>query len=141
MIRLLAWTALLTLIASAEAAGDVMIHDAWVREPPPGTNAAAYLTIHNASDSAVRVVSASSPAAARVEIHETVVEDDVARMKPVASLEVRCYRFETHRTRFGVARAALCADLGSGGQKHFHGCVGNRFSLEGSTDCSSGQGD
>ena len=88
MIRVLCSTLLLMLIAGAASAGEVTIHDAWVREPPPGANAAAYLTIRNASDAAVRIVSVSSPAAERVELHKSSIEGGVARMTPVASLEV-----------------------------------------------------
>lgn len=81
---LLAW---LLLAAPASAEGP-MIRDAWVRQPPPGANAAGYLTLHNPGAKAVAVVGARSPVSDQVELHRTVVEDGVARMRPVERLEV-----------------------------------------------------
>ncbi|MDJ0391544.1 copper chaperone PCu(A)C [Roseomonas sp. E05] len=44
--------------------------------------AVAYLTLRNEGGAPVRVIGASTPAAEGVEIHESVVENDVARMRP-----------------------------------------------------------
>jgi hypothetical protein len=74
---------------------ELYITGVWARptasaEMSPGTPAdpasvsAAYLTIENASEEVVTLVSASTPAADSVEIHETQMgTDDVMRMRPV----------------------------------------------------------
>jgi copper(I)-binding protein len=75
-------------LAAADDEEGMEVEDAWIRLPPPGSNAAAYLEIENESGSARTLVSAKSERAEAVEIHRTVVEDDVARMEPVESLEI-----------------------------------------------------
>lgn len=57
--------------------GDITVTDVWMREPAEGqTLAAAYGTITNGGDADVRLVSASVPFDATVEIHETIMGDD-----------------------------------------------------------------
>ncbi len=70
------------------SAGELAVHGAWVRLSPPGANAAGYLELRNSGEETLRVVAVSSPAAERVEMHRTVVEGDVARMRPVEAIEV-----------------------------------------------------
>jgi copper(I)-binding protein len=48
--------------------------------------AAAYLDISNRSGAPVRITHVSSPEYESVEIHETVVEDDIARMRRIPAL-------------------------------------------------------
>jgi hypothetical protein len=58
-----------------------------VLEPLPGSGvAAAYLEIENHSDQALTISHVSSPQFGRIEIHESVVENDVARMRSLPSL-------------------------------------------------------
>lgn len=86
---LLAGASLLAVPTSAVADdAAIEVEDAWIRLPPPGSNAAAYLELENESDTARTLVSAKSARAEAVEIHRTVVEDDVARMEPIESLEI-----------------------------------------------------
>jgi len=49
---------------------------------------AAYMELANQTDMALRLVAASSPAAGVVEIHETVIENDVMRMSPADGLDI-----------------------------------------------------
>lgn len=49
----------------------------------PGGNSAAYMTLANPGGDADRLVAATSDVAATVEIHETMMENDVMRMRPV----------------------------------------------------------
>ncbi|MDJ0847974.1 MAG: copper chaperone PCu(A)C [Myxococcota bacterium] len=74
--------------SGAARAGELEVRGAWVRLPPPGASAAGYLELHNRGAAPLRVVGVSSPAAERVEMHRTVVENDVARMRPVKEIEV-----------------------------------------------------
>ena len=69
-------------------AGDLEVRGAWIRQPPPGANAAAYMTLHNGGSSAQRLLGARTAAAERVELHRSVVENGVARMEPVEALEI-----------------------------------------------------
>lgn len=68
-----------------------MVHDAWVRQPPPSSRiTAGYLVIHNAGGSAARLVNISTPLAARVEVHETTInEEGTALMRKVDELVIQ----------------------------------------------------
>ncbi len=85
-----AWLALAPLLAAAGPAFcQIRIDNAWARATPPGAKiAAGYLTVRNDSDSADRLVSASSPAAAKVQTHVTRTEDGISRMREVKGYEI-----------------------------------------------------
>jgi copper(I)-binding protein len=68
--------------------GAVSAHGAWARPAPAGAVGAAYLTIDNTTDKLARVVDAETDAAARVELHRTVIEGELAQMQPLNTLEV-----------------------------------------------------
>ena len=80
----------LPVIACGPPAGPPLtISNLVVFEPLPGTNmTAAYLTLANNSDQAITIDTVTSPQFARVEMHETVIQDDVARMQALAPLIV-----------------------------------------------------
>jgi copper(I)-binding protein len=83
-----AWTALAagTLLASA---GALVIETPWARATPPGaTVGAGYLVIRNTGTTGDRLVGASTPAAAMVEIHETRMTDGEMQMRPVEALDI-----------------------------------------------------
>jgi copper(I)-binding protein len=86
-------TALLALVLAAgpglaeEARlGPIVVRDALVRETPPApTTAAVYLTLVNQGTYADRLLGATSPAAATVQIHEhRMTAEGVAQMREVA---------------------------------------------------------
>jgi periplasmic copper chaperone A len=56
---------------------------------PAGTNTAAYLTIRNRSEESDRLVAATSNAARAVELHQTVEEDGMTRMRRVDGIDVQ----------------------------------------------------
>ena len=69
------------LVAACVPAGGVIIKDAFVRASPAGAQTGgAFATIVNNGQAADRLVSASSPAAETVELHETVDENGVMKM-------------------------------------------------------------
>ena len=70
------------LVSSAKLqAAELLIEDAWVRQPPPGAMATGgFMTLKNPGREPVDVVAARSDIAAWVEIHRTVEQDGVARM-------------------------------------------------------------
>jgi len=79
------------LTALALAAAPVLAHDgahvkdAWVRATVPQQKATgAFMTLDSTLDS--RLVGATSPVSAHVEIHEMVMRDDVMKMRQVPSI-------------------------------------------------------
>ena len=73
--------------AGASPSPAITISDAWVRVTGPGLPAAGYLTIANQGSTADALVSASSPDAASVEVHETSTDSSgMVGMAPVARL-------------------------------------------------------
>ena len=66
----------------------VSVDKPWSRATPPGAKVGAgFMRLRNAG-AADRVVGASSPAAGRVEMHITVREGDVMKMREVTSFEI-----------------------------------------------------
>jgi periplasmic copper chaperone A len=64
--------------------GDLVLDHAWTRATPAGaTVGAGYLTIENKGATPDRLVGASTPAAARVEVHEMTMNNGVMKMRPV----------------------------------------------------------
>jgi hypothetical protein len=65
------------------------IEDAWARPSMMVDGAVAvYFEIHNEGGDADRLIAASSPAAANVELHESLEENGVMSMRPVEAIEV-----------------------------------------------------
>ena len=73
------------LLASAAAHAQVTVDKPWVRTTvPQQTTSAAYLTITSVPGG--KLVDASSPAAASVEVHEMKMDGDLMKMRSVAAL-------------------------------------------------------
>lgn len=93
-IRLYALVALLLLpvtsaLAQNHQAGSLTIRDAWARPTAGQTpNGAAYMTITNKGQIPDRLLSVESAASAKTELHTTVAEGTVMRMRPVPSIDV-----------------------------------------------------
>jgi copper(I)-binding protein len=91
MRRLLAATTLFATIAfgvAAQTTPSISLGDAWARATTATTQAGAvYVTItdHGAPD---RLIGASTPVAGKAELHETVRDGNVMKMRPVAGLAV-----------------------------------------------------
>ncbi len=77
------------LTASAAWAKDVAVSDGWARASA-GVNGvgAAFLTIHNMSSNADKLVSASTPVAKTAELHSHAEMNGVMTMRKVESIEV-----------------------------------------------------
>lgn len=71
--------------------GNLHIEHPWARATAPGAaNGAAYFTIElHGSGSGDRLLSAASPAAARVELHTHLQEGGVMKMRPVEAIDVQ----------------------------------------------------
>lgn len=79
---------LLSACSGESAAPAVSVDKAWVRLPAvQGQPAAAYFTLQASGGDAV-LTDVSSPAAERIELHESRNQDGVSRMVPLAQVEV-----------------------------------------------------
>lgn len=78
-----------TLVLAAETSGpwmlgDIVVEQAWARLAPGGARTGAvYLTVHNKSGQDDLLLAVDSPVAESTAVHETIVENDVARMEPL----------------------------------------------------------
>jgi copper(I)-binding protein len=76
------------LVALLLAATPVKVEGPWARATPPGTKiGAAYMKI-TSGGTADRLVGASSPAAAKVELHVTEKKGEVMRMREVKAYDI-----------------------------------------------------
>ena len=79
---------LFAFIASP-AVAQITVADAWTRATAPGAKiAAGYMTIRNAGKAPDKLVSASSPAAEKVETHVTVKDGEIFRMREVKAYDI-----------------------------------------------------
>lgn len=90
MSRSPATAALLLLLAACTGSGPSLVaENVEITRPLPGSGmSAAYLELHNSSPEEIRITRVVSPEFAAVELHESLVEDGVARMRPLDSLVV-----------------------------------------------------
>ena len=76
-------------ITASAAQAQVEIDKAWARATAPGAEVAGgYMTIRNRGNAPDRLVGASSPAAARVEMHVHVRDGEVMKMRQVPAYDV-----------------------------------------------------
>jgi copper(I)-binding protein len=78
---------LLLTACTRTADAPLRVSDAWLRAMPEGvTSTAGYLSVENRSRERRELTAVTSPQFARVELHETRVEDGMARMRAVDRL-------------------------------------------------------
>jgi copper(I)-binding protein len=71
-------------LAQQTKAGDLVIDHAWTRATPGGADVGiGYLTIENKGAVPDRLTGASTPAAAKAELHEMSMDNGVMKMRPV----------------------------------------------------------
>lgn len=86
-MKRLAAAFVLCLAWSGSLQAQIVVHQPWVRSTVPGqTVAGAFMRISSAGPAAL--VGVSSPAAKRAEIHATTMDKEIARMRPVARMEL-----------------------------------------------------
>lgn len=102
---------------AAQPAGAVDVRDGWASPTPGGVSVSAgYLTIANGTAAEDRLISASSPRAARVEIHTMDMEGGVMRMRQLDALavpaggEVSLAPHGTHLMFIGVAEPFVAGE-------------------------------
>jgi periplasmic copper chaperone A len=91
MLRRFACLATLLVACSVHArdfrVGDIVIADAWTRPTATGMPmGVAYFTLTNLGRTADALIAASTPLAARAEIHETSIVEGMARMRPLGEI-------------------------------------------------------
>ncbi len=76
------------LFCALPAWAQVSVYQPWTRATPPGSKVGAgFMQLRNAG-AADRVIGASSPVAGRVEMHVTIREGEVMKMRQVQAFEV-----------------------------------------------------
>ena len=79
----------LSFAAAAAGAQSLTAEHGWIRSAPPGAPVlAGYVRLSNPGETPLRVVEARSSAFEAIEIHETIEQDGVARMRPVGEIVI-----------------------------------------------------
>ena len=66
-----------------------MVHDAYARATPPSAvNSAVFTTLMNHSDKERSIVSATTPAAGKVELHAVIMDGNVMKMRQVQTIAI-----------------------------------------------------
>jgi copper(I)-binding protein len=73
--------------AAVAQVGDLVVENAWARESVTPTGA-VYLTVRNQGAADDRLIGIATDVADRAELHGSVMQDGVMRMRPVAAIEV-----------------------------------------------------
>jgi periplasmic copper chaperone A len=73
--------------ATSFAVGDLVIESPWARESVTRTGA-AYLTVRNDGDQDDRLIGVASEVTDKAELHSSVMQDGVMRMRAVEAVEV-----------------------------------------------------
>lgn len=77
-------------LLSCTVHAQIMVDGAYVRATPPNTpNSAAFLQLMNHSKESVSLVSVSSDAAEKVELHNHVMADGMMKMRQVDSISIK----------------------------------------------------
>jgi copper(I)-binding protein len=79
---------LLATTAAFAQQGTIELENVWSRAALAGRNGAVFMTIKDKGPTGDRLVSAASPVAERLEVHETTMADGVMKMREVKGLEV-----------------------------------------------------
>lgn len=79
----------LALSPIAQASMDIMTHHPYARATPPNAaTSAVFLELMNHSEQDRAIVSASTSAAGKVELHDVIHDDDVMKMRQVERIEI-----------------------------------------------------
>jgi copper(I)-binding protein len=93
MVRIALAIALMAVVLAPRAApaqsATIAVQQAFARATPAGAkNGAVYMTIVNHGASEDRLVAASTPVAGRAELHRTIDEGGVMKMRPVDAIPI-----------------------------------------------------
>ncbi len=76
-------------------AGGFKVDNAWIREAPPGSkNLVAYMTLENEKENTLVLTGAVSSEFESIEMHHTIIKDDIASMVRQYSIRIAPYSIE-----------------------------------------------
>ena len=79
----------LLLTPFAQAKSDIMAHDLYARAMAPSSvTSAVFTTLMNHGDNERTLISASTPVAGKVELHDVIKDGDVMKMRQVQSIAI-----------------------------------------------------
>ena len=88
-MRKLCLISLLLLVACGAPQPPLVATDVEITRPIPGRSmSAGFLVLTNNTDEAIRITSVTSPQFGSIELHETTIENGIARMRKVDELLV-----------------------------------------------------
>ena len=77
------------LFTGSVLACDLKVESAWIREAPStATSLAGYAVLSNAGSKSLSVVGAGAPGFTKVEMHETLMDHGIAKMRAIEKLEI-----------------------------------------------------
>lgn len=68
--------------------GALDVYDAWSLPVPMGMTGGVYLTLENGTDQTQQLIGATTDVAASVQIHQTQITDNIARMNPMDAIDI-----------------------------------------------------
>ena len=90
MKRTILLAASLFLVLAQGAKSSIEVTDAWARAMPKGAKTgAAYITVVNKGATEDKLVGASAPLAAEAQLHTTINDNGVMKMRPVSAIDVK----------------------------------------------------
>lgn len=92
MMRIALLAASLAFFAGAALAqqAPIVVTGAWARAMPKGASTgAAYVTVTNRGGAEDQLVGASTPVAAKAQLHTTITDNGVMKMRPVSEIAVK----------------------------------------------------
>ena len=132
--RVVLFCALLGVAANAAAAGRLVVEHAWIRSAPPSAlMRAGYAVLRNDGDAPVTVTGADSADFADVQVHQTVLEDGVERMRPTGRIDIapgRSVEFAPGGKHFMLIRPKRELPAGAKVKIHISTSGGNDASVE-----------
>lgn len=92
---------MLSLLAhiSCSDAGAVSVRDAWIRLPPPGANTAVFMKIDNTYSVPKYIVEVGGDKGFEFQLHETTIDNGMARMAKLETLEIPAHGTKDLRPR------------------------------------------
>jgi copper transport protein len=75
-------------VVATRGSGELSVRDAWTLPVGQGMTGGIYLTIENGTNRDDRLIGATSDVAEAVEIHQTQIENDIARMQFFTGLDI-----------------------------------------------------
>lgn len=100
MNRIIQLLTVIALLPGAVLAAELNVEDAWVREAPHNIKTlAAYMTLHNTSDSEMVITAASSPQFNEVEFHVSISHNKNTMMRPIRAFKIPANKVEQLKPR------------------------------------------